>query len=116
MLTIHLIDIYFYAYHGLHQEERVIGNLFSVSMNITIEETVNMSALDQTLDYVKAYEIIKKHMMQATALLETLAQNISEEIALYSPMVRKTEISIYKNHPPISQFSGRVGISLIKEW
>lgn len=112
MLTIHLNNLFFHAYHGLYEEEKTLGNDFEV--NITIHQndvTDKISSLNQTIDYTKVYDIVKKRMQQPTPLLETLAQEVCTMILDNFSLANDVLFSIKKVHPPIAQFQGSVGIS-----
>jgi len=111
MLTIHLKDLIFNASHGLHAGEEMIGNRFNVSMDIELNIEGSVESLEQTVDYARAYEIIRKHMMHRSDLLETPAQLITDEIFSIYPAVNRTKITIMKLNVPVPQLEGATGIS-----
>ena len=116
MITIELKDLQFFSFHGLHEAERILGNNFAVNVSVTITAQNSISNLDQSVDYVLLYEIVKKRMEIPTALLETLVQEMSAQI--HSTFVNATaiNISIDKIFPPISGFQGTVGVSFTEEF
>lgn len=114
MYTIHLNKLSFYAHHGLHNEEAVIGTNFEVDVSIKFDSVQNITSISQTIDYTAVYKLIKKHMAQPVALLETLAQNITDDIYLLDKSIRLIIIEINKLHPPINNFSGTVGVTYSK--
>jgi dihydroneopterin aldolase len=113
MLTIHLENLKFHAYHGLYAEEQVLGGDFEV--NITLQhhpQQLHVTQLHQTINYVSVYHLVKQRMQQPEPLLETLAYDICQSILQQFQHAQVVHISIYKLQPPITQFQGRVGVSL----
>ncbi len=113
MLTIHLHNLLFHAYHGLYAEEQLLGNDFEVS--ITIQHTpitTQIIALDQTINYAAVYDMVKKRMNIPTPLLETLAQELCQSILKNFSQAESVFFSIKKLNPPITQFQGSVGVCL----
>lgn len=116
MFTIHLHNLKFYAYHGLHAEEKILGKNYEVNADITLFENGLVTRLHQTIDYAKVYEIIKKRMNKPTALLETVAQDLAQLIYKADNRITSITISIKKLHPPMAEFEGHVGVSYKREF
>jgi len=115
--TIELKDLYFFSYHGLHEEERIVGGEFSVDLfakYISGENTITI--IEETINYAILYEIVKIEMNQPRDLLETLAQSITERIQIKFPVIKEIEIRIVKKHPPITGFAGTVGVCFKKQF
>ena len=55
MFTIHLNNCRFYAYHGLHQEESIVGAGFEVNLSATFEEDGKVTSMKQTINYVDIF-------------------------------------------------------------
>ncbi len=116
MYTIHLHQLSFRGFHGIHEEERIIGNTFIVEVAVQIDIPGRVEALTDTLDYVSCYNIIQKRMQQPTALLENIAEDIIAAIKAADNRVSSIECSIRKQDPPIQHFIGSVGITLKKSF
>ncbi len=116
MFTIRLHKLIFFAYHGVHTEETIVGTKFEVSAQITFAETKKVEILTDTLNYVNVYAIIKNHFSEPVPLLETLAQNISEEIYKVDDRITSINITIDKLNAPIINFIGTVGINYSKSF
>jgi dihydroneopterin aldolase len=115
MLLIHLHNLKFHAYHGVFEEERIIGNDYEVNLSVGFEpKQFPIQHLNQTLDYTQLYQLVKKRMSQPTPLLETIATEIAAEIQSQYSEVAKISISIKKLYPPVNNFEGSVGVSF--EW
>ena len=112
MLSIHLHNIIFFAHHGIHEEEKILGNEFEV--NVTIKLTpyqLPVKHLSDTIDYIAVYDLIKKRMAVPTSLLETLATDIAGQILAAFALAEEVTISIRKIYAPVSQLRGSVGVS-----
>lgn len=117
MVTIKLNQLRFFAHHGLYEEERKVSNEFIVDLEVDFESIVPVIIkMSETINYIKLYELVKKHMLQATDLLETLATSITEAIHSNYSQVKKVSITITKKYPPVINFSGNVAVSYVKEF
>ena len=114
MFTIHLNKLAFFAHHGLHDEEAITGTDFEIDVSVQFDAGGKITSIHQTINYVAVYDTIKKHMIHPVALLETLAQNITEDIYLLDNRINSINININKLHPPIRNFIGSVGVSYSK--
>lgn len=112
MLTIQLHNLEFFAYHGLYEFEKMNGNNFLVDAVISIEANEQITDINQTVDYVKMYEIISKRMQIATPMLETIAQDLIASIYATDNRIKTIEINIKKLAPPIPNFKGTVGVQI----
>ena len=114
MFTIHLHNLLFYSFHGIHEEEKVVGGWFEISVDIKSDLTQSIDTIADTVNYVDAYHIIKEKMNAPTALLETVAENIVMALYQYDQRIIEIHFSIKKLNPPIQGFAGNVGVSLHK--
>ena len=111
MISIHLNNLHFFSYHGIYPEEKMLGNDFEVQLKVEIEAKGRIESLDQTIDYVSLYQLVKIRMAIPTALLETLVQEIIDDIQVMDSRILSIFISIQKMNPLIKDFSGHVGVS-----
>ncbi|MEO6673381.1 MAG: dihydroneopterin aldolase [Ginsengibacter sp.] len=117
MITIHLHNLIFYAYHGIHEEEKILGNEFDLSADIQFhEEHEVITSIKQTINYVDVYKIIQQRMNIPSALLETVIMDIGIAIKKRYDNVRSISINLKKVHPPITGFQGGVSVSWQKEF
>ena len=117
MLSIHLYNIKFYSFHGVHEEETKLGGEFELDMTVMFEESVNIiSELRESINYSDLYDIAKEQMNTPTALLETVVMRIGEEVHQRYSAVKEITISLKKLHPPIMQIQGSVGVSWNKKY
>ncbi|MBS1495862.1 MAG: dihydroneopterin aldolase [Bacteroidetes bacterium] len=114
MVTIHLNNLRFFAHHGVHAEEAIIGNDFEVSVEVAFDVPEKVQSLSDTVNYVSIYQAIKNTFIHPSKLLETLAGNICDEIYKTDNRIKNINITIYKLNPPIPNFIGNVGVSYSK--
>ena len=112
MITVQLHDLFFHAYHGVHEEEKVLGNEYIVDCSVQFyESTPVITHIDETVNYALIYELIKKRMSIPTLLLETVAMEIGNEIIKNYKDLKSIDVSIRKMHPPIEGIRGSVGVT-----
>lgn len=117
MITVELKGARFFGYHGLYVEERKTGNEFEVSLSVRYNSTDQpVNAIDDTVNYVRLYEIVKSFMSQPEDLLETLAMSIASRIKEEFPSVCHINVAISKLHPPIPQFTGSVAVCFQQDY
>jgi len=110
-LSISLVNLRFWAYHGLFPEEKVLGNWFTISLSVTVSKKTKIKELDQTIDYGGLYEIVKQEMLVPTELLEVLAQKIKERIFEKYHQINRFCLEIQKQKPAVGLIDGN---SLVK--
>ena len=115
MLGVHLTNLSFFAFHGIHEGESRIGNNFELNVVVTYDEgSKQLDDLNNVINYEEVYEIVKKRMAIPTPLLEEVAEAMIRKIKHQYKQVREIAVSIYKLQPPIQNFQGKVGITLHK--
>lgn len=103
MITkIELKDMTFYAYHGAFTQERKVGNVFVVNLEITapLSKAVESDDLNDTINYAEVYDIIKKEMNVPSNLLEHLAGRIMNSLKVSYPDIEHIVVKLSKQNPP----------------
>ena len=114
-MRISLNKLLFVGYHGLYPEEKKLGNNYSVEIDIDFNpKQAIIDQLDQTIDYVHVYAIVKKWMEIPTPLLETLLGKIADDILSSQALANKVFVKITKLHLPIPSFEGNVSVKIEK--
>ena len=114
MVAVHLKDLKFHAHHGLYAGEDQTGGPFEVNLSVYYEPVGKIISLDQTINYVALFEIVKQRMMQKSSLIETVAEDICDTIKTRFPVITEIKLDIDKCSPPIENFEGKTGITLHK--
>ncbi|MEO6316223.1 MAG: dihydroneopterin aldolase [Chitinophagaceae bacterium] len=117
MLTVHLHNLVFFAHHGIYAGEIEVGGEFEVHLQVKYEEKkIKFDNLKNIISYEDLYHIVKKRMGMPTPLLEEVAESVIRKIRHEYSFVKDISISIFKLHPPIENFQGKVGITLQKKF
>lgn len=117
MITVQLNHLLFNAYHGIHEEERILGNEYIVDALVDFDEDVEVvTHINHTVNYAVIYSIIKKRMNIPTPLLETVVMEVGNEIHKQFPDLKFISISIQKMHPPIEGMQGSAGVCWKKQF
>jgi 7,8-dihydroneopterin aldolase/epimerase/oxygenase len=114
MFTININKLLLHGYHGLYKEETITGTNFEVNLSVSFKETKLITNLEETINYVAVFDVVKRHFLMPTQLLETLAQNIVEDIYLLDKKIETINISIEKLNPPMATFTGTVSVHFSK--
>ena len=116
-MTIELHQLRFFSFHGLYAEEKKTGNEFEVNLTVSYMPPPGLiTGIEETVNYTKLSELVKEEMQKPRDLLETLVMEITGLIHSSFPQVKKVEIAVTKLHPPITQFTGTVGVRYQKEF
>ena len=109
MLTIKLNDLRFYGYHGVYEEENITGGDFDVNVVVHFEPVkIPVRHMDETIDYTRLYDLVKRRMNKPTRLIETLAMEIAQEILDTFSIADNIEVTVIKLNPPIPFFRGNI--------
>ena len=111
MLTIHLDAVKFYAYHGIFEEEKTLGNNYVVDIKIEVSNNKQIiHSIAETIDYAEVFNMLQKRMQIPTPLLETIATEFCHTILNTFHLASSIDFSIKKMNPPIEKFIGNVGV------
>lgn len=115
MDAIHLQDLVFYAYHGLHDEEERLGQRFHVDVTCWLD----LSGAAETDDYagtvcygalVKAMETVVTQ--NRFKLIERLAAAVADGIFAVDDRIEKARVRIHKPGAPLPIATGRVSVEI----
>ena len=96
---IHLKNMAFYGYHGALAAETTLGQRFLVDLTLTLDiaEAARTDNLDETVDYLQVYSLCRKIVEQERVkLLETLANDILDQVLAACPRVHEAAIVVRK--------------------
>ncbi len=117
MITVQLQNLHFNSFHGIYEEERILGNEYIIDASVEFhEERHIITSIHNTINYTDLYNIIRERMSVPTPLLETVVMEIGNEIHAEFPDVRAISISIKKMHPPIEGIQGTAGVNWQKQF
>ena len=101
--SIRLNNMKFYAYHGVMEQERKIGNTFIVNLELftDLSKASETDELSDTINYAEIYDIVKNEMKIPSKLLEHVTGRILRKIKKEFPTIKKIEICLIKERPPM---------------
>lgn len=111
-----LKDLILFGYHGVHPLEKKVGTPFSMNIIIDLAVNQNIITVEDTLDYAKVYETVKREFNQVEDLLEVLLERIISAIQQLSNQITFIDITLEKLNAPIPEFKGKVGVRLTKSF
>jgi 7,8-dihydroneopterin aldolase/epimerase/oxygenase len=116
MATIIVEGIRLHAYHGCLKEEALIGGNYIVDISIAadLSKPSESDKLDDTIDYVTVYEIVKKEMATSSKLIEHVAKRIFDTLKKKFPTTESIKVKITKLNPPIPGEVEKVSIVICK--
>lgn len=101
-----------FAYHGHLPEEAVLGGHFRVNVwvNTHTAEVEKTDDLNDTVDYVKIIEVVKKEMARRSNMIEVPAKRIVDAILLLKK-VQKVKVELEKIQPPIDAIFNKISVT-----
>lgn len=109
---IELSRLRFFSNHGLYAEEEKLGAEFEVNVVIRYAATGgSVNNLNDTVDYVAVYEMVKEEMATRSDLLETTAIRIASKLKERFQKIVSVRITLKKIAPPITNFTGDVSVT-----
>jgi len=118
MGTIAIEGMEFHAFHGCMKEEQVIGNTFVVDLYLESDTSNSEESdkLDDTVDYSKAFDIVKEEMETPSKLLEHVGRRIISDIKKDFPEVESVEVKVAKKSPPVNGQADSVSVTLFEDF
>lgn len=108
-------DLNIYAYHGVHEEEKLTGQNFVLDITVWLDLSSPCES-DKVEDTVSYSEIIRKVTESFTAskydLIEKAAQVTADTVFGEFPAVTECEILIKKPDAPIKADFSYVGVEI----
>lgn len=111
---IFLRDVCFFAYHGVGQQEREVGNEFTVNLRLKVDVAAAMRTDDvaDTVSYAEVYEVVKQEMAIPSALLEHVGGRIVNRILRDFRQVEAVELTLSKRNPPMGADIEAAGVEI----
>ena len=117
MIKVSLHQLRFNSFHGIHEEEKILGNEYVINAGVEFHETASIiTSIHETINYAEMYRIIKTRMDIPTPLLETILMEVANDIHERYPQLKSINISIQKMHPPIEGIEGSAIVNYHKEF
>lgn len=114
MSIISIEGMEFFAYHGCFAEEQIIGTKFNIDLflNVNTKNAEKTDHLEDTVNYLSVYLMVKEEMKTSSKLLEHVARRILDKVETSFPEVESARIKIKKLNPPLGGKMDFVSIEL----
>lgn len=102
-MVVLLRGIEFFAYHGVTEQEREVGQHYHVNLAVTVDaKNPTEDQIHETVDYGAigraAIEAASTHKRQ---LVETVGQDIAEAVFKLDSRISEVEVEVLKLRPPV---------------
>ena len=103
METIEVNGLEVFARHGVGEQERKVGNMFTVDLqlNVDLSRAMVSDSVDDTVNYAEVIALVKSEMAVPSLLLENVVYRIKEAIVTKFPQVNGGMVRVAKLTPPI---------------
>ena len=114
MAIIRINSMSFFAHHGCFEEERAIGTNFLVDFVFETDTTQAEESdnINDTVNYLDVYQLIKKEMDTPSHLLEHVGKRINNAILNAYKEVKWCEVTVHKLNPPLGGQMKSVSVTL----
>lgn len=111
---IFLDNIRFFAYHGVGEQEREVGNEFIISLRLKVDITLAAETdnVAHTVSYADVYENVKAEMEIPSALLEHVCGRIVKRLFRTFPAIEGIELKLSKRNPPMGADVDAAGVEM----
>lgn len=119
MDRIRISGLEIFAKHGVYTEENVLGQKFIISsvLHTSTYEAGHSDELDDSVDYGEVCRFIKNFTEARTyKLLESLAENLAEELLLKYEALERVDLEIKKPWAPIGLPLECVSVEISRGW
>lgn len=112
MDLIKVSGIEFFAYHGVLDSEKRIGQKFSIDCQFKLRDIVKQDNIDNTLSYADVtLEVVEFCTENQFDLMETLVNRLGMHLMCKFEMIDELEITIHKPNAPIETTFSDVTVS-----
>ncbi|MCD4818250.1 MAG: dihydroneopterin aldolase [Candidatus Cloacimonetes bacterium] len=116
-MRINLNEMVFFGYHGVHPEERKLGQRFIVDFSYETDYShKRLHHISDTVDYSEVFDIIKNTMEnEEHHLLENCANSLLDNIFVTFPKIIKAYVCITKPSVPIKGILASIEVEVERE-
>jgi len=101
--TITLEEMRFHAFHGVMDEERVIGGTFLADISYVIDtKAIESDNIEDTINYAEIFNLVKEEMEKPSMLIEHVAGRIMKALKNKFPQILEITVKISKLNPPVN--------------
>lgn len=114
MSVISINGMRFYAHHGCFEQERVIGTHFQVDLRMEVDTSrAEISDnIEDTVDYLEVYQVVKREMDSPSHLLEHVARRAGEAVRTQFSDTKNVVVRVSKLNPPLGGHMDSVSVEV----
>ncbi|MDL2243454.1 dihydroneopterin aldolase [Bacteroidales bacterium OttesenSCG-928-J19] len=103
MQAIELKGMCFFAYHGVLEQERLVGNHYTVDLKLYLDLSQAMLSddLTDTINYAEVHASVQEEMNTPSRLIEHVAGRIIRRLHQDFPCITRIDLRLAKKNPPM---------------
>ncbi|MCR3758328.1 2-amino-4-hydroxy-6-hydroxymethyldihydropteridine diphosphokinase [Clostridium felsineum] len=112
-------DFEVFAYHGVLEEEKTLGQKFLLSLylDLDLRKSGISKALNDTVNYAELLDNIEEEFTkQSFDLIETAAEKIAEFILLNYNLVKAVKVILKKPWAPVKKHVKCISVEIERSW
>lgn len=116
---IYIKNLEVYAFHGVNEEEKAMGQKFLISLKIFLDlrEAGKEDNLNKTINYAEVcYNVEKLFTKSKHDLIEKCAEEIAEYILTNYEMAEQVEVKLKKPWAPIGKSVEHSSVNIKRKW
>ncbi|CDN32941.1 Dihydroneopterin aldolase [Mucinivorans hirudinis] len=113
-----LENIELYAFHGCYEQEQRVGNRFRVDIYLTYdaEKAAKSDNVADTINYLRAYEIVREQMLITSHILENVVDRILTKLGEEFAEILRAEVRVAKLAPPLGGHLQGVSVTMERNY
>ena len=118
VFEISLENLRFQAYHGVGEQENIVGAEFEVSLHVHLPLSKELfpDDLNATISYADLYSVVEQEMGKRSSLIENVGDRICFSLKEKFPVLVAIDVTVRKLAPPISSFQGNASIRICRKY
>jgi dihydroneopterin aldolase len=116
-IVVHSLELF--GRHGVHAEERALGQRFVVTLTVGLDTrpSARSDRIGDTVDYTRLIAVAREVVEgESCQLIETLAERIAARAGKLHPAVRSVTVEVKKPHPPVAANFGGVAVTITRQF
>ena len=104
----------FYAYHGVMEQERLVGGYYLVTLTVEADLTAAVQSDDvaDTVNYASLYALVEREMDIPSRLLEHVAGRIGRRVLEEFDRITALTVRVVKENPPMGADCRGAGVEV----
>lgn len=113
-MYIFLDKLTFYSYHGVGEQETIVGNTFIIDLKLKVDfsRAAQTDDLKYTVSYADVYLAVKKEMDIPSKLLEHVSKRIAERLFKEFNSIDSISLRLAKQNPPMGAHIECAGVEI----